>query len=173
MLWWFISIGLFATLSVLHENARIKEHIKPKGWPKQSSKLWPSKNKKRQREKENEPCSNAQPAKRQKTCQLGTAANQMRIKRELKRKETCESDAIPSSDYIELLRSDKEDTDNSKKVVANVNIFLQILRHWSLQLAGWMIGWLMLDYLFSNKGFLHGWIKECGECSRLWVSWGV
>jgi len=53
----------------------------------------------------------------------------MRIKRELKRKETCESDAIPSSDYIELLRSDKEDTDNSKKVVANVNIFLQILRH--------------------------------------------
>jgi len=42
----------------------------------------------------------------------------------LKRKETCESEAIPSSDCIEFLHSDEEETDCSKEVVANVNILL-------------------------------------------------
>jgi len=46
----------------------------------------------------------------------------MRIKRELKWKETCESEAIPSSDCIELLHSDEEAIDSSKEDVANVNI---------------------------------------------------
>ena len=69
----------------------MKEYIKPKGRPKHTSKLWPSKNKKRAREKENQPCNAVQPAtamspksKRLKTYQPGSATNQLRIKRELR-----------------------------------------------------------------------------------------
>ena len=103
----------------------MKEHIKPKGRPKHSSKLWPSKNKKRQREKENQPCGNAQPViprpKRRKTCQPGTAANRVRIKRELKRKESDKSGESLSDVCIAL--SDDEEADNSKEVFPNVKVF--------------------------------------------------
>ena len=108
---------------MLHENIKMKEYIKPKGRPKQSSKLWPSKNKKRLREKENLPC-NAQPLipkpKRWKTCQPGTAANRMRIKRELKQKESSKSGKSLSNDCIAL--SSDEDEVDSKAVVANVKV---------------------------------------------------
>ena len=101
----------------------MKEYIKPKGRPKQSSKLWSSKNKKRLREKENLPCSNAEPLmpkpKRWKTCQSGTAANRMRHKRELKQKESSKSGKSLSNDCIAL--SSDEEVD-SKAVIANVKV---------------------------------------------------
>ena len=108
---------------MLRENIKMKEYIKLKGRPKQSSKLWPSKNKKRLREKENLPC-NAQPLmpkpKRWKTFQPGTAANRMKIKRELKQKESSKSGKSLSNDCIPL-SSDKDEVD-SKAVVANVKV---------------------------------------------------
>ena len=58
--------------------------------------------------------------KRWKTCQPGTAANQMRIKRELKQKESSKSGKSLSNDCIPL--SSDEDEVDSKAVVANVKV---------------------------------------------------
>ena len=115
----YVSLQECLQLSVLCENIKMKEYIKPKGRPKQISKLWPSKNKKWQREKENQLCCNAQPVtprpKRRKTCQTRMAANRMRIKRELKRKESDKS-GESLSDVCIALSSDDEEADSSKEV---------------------------------------------------------
>ena len=79
-------------LSVLRENVKLKPHIKCKGRPKHSSKLWPSKNTKAKRSrKENlPPCEDgredsheAPKVKRRRVAvQPGTAANRIRMRRE-------------------------------------------------------------------------------------------
>ena len=78
-------------LSVLRENVKLKPHIKCKGRPKHSSKLWPSKNTKAKgNRKENHyvKIEEMTPMRLQKskeasiTVQPGTAANRIRTRRE-------------------------------------------------------------------------------------------
>ena len=100
----------------------------------------------------------------------------MRIKRELKRKETCGSEAIPSTDCIQFLCSDEEEIDSSKEDVANVNILpsdFETLKSSS----GWMndrlinAGLSLLKQRFPNMVGLKNVVsvRTCGfseECSE-------
>ena len=73
-------------LSVLRENVKLKPHIKCKGRPKHSSKLWPAKG--NRKENHHVKMEEMTPMRLQKskeasiTVQPGTAANRIRMRRE-------------------------------------------------------------------------------------------
>lgn len=114
-------------LSVLRDNIKLKQRIKCKGRPKNSSKLWPSKKKNTSKTvcggKENQPhvsCDESEvnshelapKCKRRripKTYQPGTAANRLRIKRDQKRKMMAGSTHDDGTKECIVLPTDDED----------------------------------------------------------------